>query len=610
MCRALATSSLPVPLSPVIEHRGGGRRDLAELGHDRVHGRRVADDPLEAELLVELLLQLDVGALEPLRLRRLVGHGSQLVDIERLGQVGRGAGLHGGDGRLDRAVAGQDHDLGVGKLALGLGQDLEPADPVHDQVGDDDVEDLLFDQPQALAAAGGDDAVVADPLETLGHGRGVRFVVVDHQDADLLVHRPIARGRLCWREISGLLWQARAWRSFVSERAARTGGPRLAHREPDGELRPLAGLALHLDRAAVGLDDLAGRRQSQAAPRRPGRKEGVEDPGANLLGHSHAGVDHVEHDPGPVAPGRQDQLAAGGHGVLGVQDQVQEGLLEQVGIDPGRGQVGREVGADHDPLGRRVRLVEVAELIDDRVQVGRLELQVLHPGEPEEVLEDVAEPMDLVLQPFDPLQHAAIARGLGVLKVLGQQVEVQRERRERVANLMREPAGKLGDLGVLGAEPPGDFRFFVGRGGALARGSPAGDEAPAARRRGSRRRRSIPTERAVPPVDSSWASETVLGRRFAMRDLRRLPEVGPGGSTRAAAEPSPGASGPGSRGPIGRSRSPGPPRAAAVAAIAADPGRDHGRPRWDGAAAVRRRVRAGRRHRSGAGRVRPASSST
>ncbi len=44
-------------------------------------------------------------------------------------------------------------------------------------------------------AAGGDDAVVADALETLGHGRGVRFVVVDHQDADLLVHRPIARGR-------------------------------------------------------------------------------------------------------------------------------------------------------------------------------------------------------------------------------------------------------------------------------------------------------------------------------------------------------------------------------------------------------------------------------
>ena len=149
-----------------------------------------------------------IRPLKPLRLRRLVGLGPKLVDIERLGQVGRGAGLHGGDGRLDRAVAGQDHDLGVGQLALGLGQDLQAADAIHDQVGDDDVEDLLLDEPQSFLAAGGDDAVVADALEALGHGLGVRFIVVDHQDADLLVHRPIARGRYGSGELSALVLQA------------------------------------------------------------------------------------------------------------------------------------------------------------------------------------------------------------------------------------------------------------------------------------------------------------------------------------------------------------------------------------------------------------------
>ena len=102
-------------------------------------------------------------------------------------------------------MAGQDHDLGVGKLALGLGQNLEPADTVHDQVGDHDVKDLLFDQSQTLFAAGGDHAVVADALEALRHGRGVRFIVVDHQDANLLVHRPIAHGRNCSGEISALI---------------------------------------------------------------------------------------------------------------------------------------------------------------------------------------------------------------------------------------------------------------------------------------------------------------------------------------------------------------------------------------------------------------------
>ena len=40
--------------------------------------------------------------------------------------------------------------------------------------------------------------------------------------------------------------------------------------------------------AAVGLDDLAGGGQPQAAAAGPGREEGVEDPGADLLGHPHA----------------------------------------------------------------------------------------------------------------------------------------------------------------------------------------------------------------------------------------------------------------------------------------------------------------------------------
>ena len=170
------------------QDRGGRRGDLPELGHHRVHRRRAADHPFETELLVELPLELDIGALEPLRLRRLVGDGPQLVDVQRLDQVIRGPGLHGGDGRLDGAVAGEDHDAGVGQLALGLGQDLHPADPFHDEVGDDDVEDLLLDQAQGLVAAGRDDAFVADPPEALGHGDGVGLLVIDHQDADLLVH--------------------------------------------------------------------------------------------------------------------------------------------------------------------------------------------------------------------------------------------------------------------------------------------------------------------------------------------------------------------------------------------------------------------------------------
>ena len=175
------------------------------------------------------------------------------------------------------------------------------------------------------------------------------------------------------------------------------------------------------------------------------------------------------------------------------------------------------------PLRRRVRLVEVAKLVDDRVQVGRLELQVLDASEPEEVLEDAMQPMDLVLEPLDPLEHATVARGLGVLKVLGKQVEIQRDRGERVADLMGETAGKLRDLGVLGAEPAGDFRFELG--GRMRR---HGASVPVQRRPTTLRRlgaAEVVGRRTVPPVLRSGASEIVLGTRFAMRELRRLPEV-------------------------------------------------------------------------------------
>ena len=106
LCRALATNSLPVPLSPVISTVAEVGGDLAEPLDDRVHERRVADHPLEAEPLVELLLQLEVRPGQPLRLRDLVGHGAQLDDVERLGQVGGRPGLHGQHGGLGRVVPG------------------------------------------------------------------------------------------------------------------------------------------------------------------------------------------------------------------------------------------------------------------------------------------------------------------------------------------------------------------------------------------------------------------------------------------------------------------------------------------------------------------------
>ena len=54
----------------------------------------------------------------------------------------------------------------------------------------------VLDLPGALAAAGGDDALVADALQALGDGLGVGLVVVNDQDADLRIcHALILRVR-------------------------------------------------------------------------------------------------------------------------------------------------------------------------------------------------------------------------------------------------------------------------------------------------------------------------------------------------------------------------------------------------------------------------------
>ena len=163
------------------------------------------------------------------------------------------------------------------------------------------------------------------------------------------------------------------------------------------------------------------------------------------------------------------------------------------------------------PLDCRRRLVKIAELIDDLVQIGRHEPQLLHPGKSEKVFQDVAQSIDLVSQPFDPLKYAAIARGLGLLKVFGEKIEIQRDRRQRVPDLMSKAAGKLRDLGVLGSQA----RVISGSSsavGSTGARSPAGDNAPAL---GGEE--TVGESAAAPDsAEASGESENVLDWSFAM----------------------------------------------------------------------------------------------
>ena len=78
-------------------------------------------------------------------------------------------------------MAGYQDHFGVGLFDLGVLEYAQPVDVVHHQVGDDQIEGRLLDHPCPGLARIGDLAVKTDSFEALGHGLGVRGVVIDDQ---------------------------------------------------------------------------------------------------------------------------------------------------------------------------------------------------------------------------------------------------------------------------------------------------------------------------------------------------------------------------------------------------------------------------------------------
>ena len=163
------------------EDGGVGRGDLAQRLDDAPHRLRLADDPLEPEPLLELLGEL-LGAADEAPVLQGLGHAvAQFGQVQGLGDVVGGALADGLDGGLDRGVAGDDDDLGLRVQPPGRLQDLQAADLVHHQVGDDEVEGVVCHDLQGPPRLGDDDAGVAGPGEGLGDGVGLGPVVFDDE---------------------------------------------------------------------------------------------------------------------------------------------------------------------------------------------------------------------------------------------------------------------------------------------------------------------------------------------------------------------------------------------------------------------------------------------
>ena len=81
-------------------------------------------------------------------------------------------------------------------------------------------------------------------------------------------------------------------------------------------------------------------------------------------------------------------------------------------------------------------------------RLDRLEFQLLDAGETQKIIGDAHQPLAFRLQLLHASQGPPFALVLRVLKVLGQELQIQPQRAQMVLDLMDEAAGQLGQQGV------------------------------------------------------------------------------------------------------------------------------------------------------------------
>ena len=144
---ALATNSLPVPLSPGDQN---GRVRVFQARHHAQHilylrGR--AYDSMQLRLGIDAFAQEFVLFHQADFFRHAAKKHTQFFQRrERLADVVVGSELHGLDSGFDRSMTGHDRDLGTRQHLLHLFKKREARHIGHHHVGEDDVRGLFFQQ--------------------------------------------------------------------------------------------------------------------------------------------------------------------------------------------------------------------------------------------------------------------------------------------------------------------------------------------------------------------------------------------------------------------------------------------------------------------------------
>ena len=123
------------------------------------------------------------------------------------------------------------------------------------------------------------------------------------------------------------------------------------------------------------------------------------------------------------------------HRLAGVDEQVQEHLLDLRGVDPGMGAAG-DLEVELDPVPRQVLAHQQDDLLGQSDQVGRLAAVGLGAGQAEHAAGDRRGPLGAL---EDLLEGPLAVLGVGVAQA---ELGIVQDRRQRVVQLVADPAGQ------------------------------------------------------------------------------------------------------------------------------------------------------------------------
>ena len=210
------------------------------------------------------------------------------------------------------------------------------------------------------------------------------------------------------------------------------------------------------------VDDSLGDGQSQSRAAGLGGKERTKDTIVILRRNPHARVGDCNGRPFALRAAGDSQFAAVGHGLLGVNDDVEQRLAKQFLI---RRTVHRSLFGDEahvNVIGGQQRAAKFDETCDDAVEINLGPLHRARAGKIEELVEQGLQSFGLALQNLDFPEGATTQiswMSIEVLEVLGQQLQVNHHGGEGVAQLMGESARQFRELDHRAAR--------VGRGSAV-----------------------------------------------------------------------------------------------------------------------------------------------